>query len=101
MTYHALLEFIRTAKGCGASDADIAERLHRTGWYKVDIQDAMELYRKITEPKETAACESAPATPRPSVAERIVPHSYDPHLIAVATISFAIGFIAYVVLAGW
>lgn len=95
MTYHALLEFIRKAKGCGANDADIAERLHKAGWYKVDIQDAMELYRKITEPRETAVCEPTPVTPRPSVAERIAPRSYDPHLIAVAAVSFAIGFIAY------
>lgn len=99
MTYHALLEFIRKAKECDANDADIAERLHKAGWYKVDIQDAMELYRKITAPKETATCESAPATPRPSVAERIAPRSYDSHLIAVAAVSFAIGFIAYLFLA--
>ena len=99
MTYHALLEFIRKAKGCGASDTDIAERLHNAGWYRVDIQDAMELYRRITAPKETATCEPNPATPRPSVAERIAPRSYDPHLIAVASVSFAIGFIAYLFLA--
>jgi len=95
MTYHALLEFIRKAKGCGASDTDIAERLHKAGWYKVDIQDAMELYRKITAPKETIICEPTPLAPRPSVAERIAPRSYDSHLIAVAAVSFAIGFIAY------
>lgn len=97
MTYHALLEYIRKAKGCGASDADISERLNKAGWYKVDIQDAMDLYRKITEPQQVA-CEPAPAAPRPSVSERIVPRSYDPNLIAVAGISFAIGFIGYLLI---
>ncbi len=95
MTYHALLEFIRKAKGCGANDADISERLHKAGWYKVDIQDAMELYRRIATPKETVTCESTPVAPRPSMAERIAPRSYDSHLIAVAALSFAIGFIAF------
>jgi hypothetical protein len=71
------------------------QHIYRPGWYKVDIQDAMELYRKITAPKEDATCEPTPVAPRPSVAERIAPRSYDPHLIAVAAISFAIGFIAY------
>lgn len=99
MTYHALLEYIRKAKGSGANDADITERLHKAGWYKVDIQDAMELYRKITEPKETAIREPVPVTPRPSIAERIAPRSYDSHLIAVAAMSFAIGFVVYLFLA--
>jgi hypothetical protein len=98
MTYHALLEFIRKAKECGANDADIAQRLHGAGWYKVDVQDAMELYHRITRPKDTAACEPSPVTPRPSVAERIAPRSYDPHLIAVAAVSFAVGFVLYVLL---
>jgi len=101
MTYHALLEFIRKAKGCGASDTDIAERLHKAGWYKVDIQDAMELYQKISAPKTNATCEPTPTPPRPSVAERIAPRSYDAHLIAIAAVSFAIGFIAYVLLSAY
>lgn len=101
MTYHALLEFIRTAKGYGASDADITERLHTAGWYKVDIQDAMDLYAKITAPQVSAvATDPSPKAPQPSVGERIVPHRYDPHLFAVATGSFAIGFVAYLLLIG-
>lgn len=98
MTYHALLEYIRKAKACDASDADIAERLNKAGWYKVDVQDALELYHRITEPQQAATCEPAPVAPRPSVAERIAPRSYDPHLIAVAAISFAIGFIGYLLI---
>lgn len=94
MTYHALLEYIRKAKGCGASDADVAQRLGAAGWYKVDIQDAMELYRKIAEP-QPGVCDPTPTAPRPSIAERIAPRSYDSHIIAVAGASFAIGFIGY------
>lgn len=101
MTYHALLEFIRHAKGYGASDADITERLHKAGWYKVDIQDAMDLYAKITAPQVSAvAAGPSRTTPRPSIGERLVPHSYDPHLIAVAAGSFAIGFVAYLLFVG-
>lgn len=98
MSYHALLEYIRKAKEYGADDADISERLHAAGWYTVDIQDAMVLYRKITESKDSVASQPAPVTPHPSLSERIVPSSYDPHLVAVAAVSFAVGFIAFLVI---
>ena len=97
MSHHALLEYIRKAKEYGATDVDVAEHLHKAGWYKVDIQDAMELYGKITGPEESVTAELA-AVSRPSLAKRITPHSYNPHLIAVASLSFAIGFIAYLFL---
>ncbi len=99
MTYHALLEYIRKAKDCGASDADISEHLSKVGWYKVDIQDALDLYRRIVAPPEAATCTPEPAAPKPSVAERIAPRSYDPHLIAIAAVSFVIGFIGYLLIA--
>ncbi len=82
MSHHALLEYIRKAKNCGASDVDVSERLHKAGWYGVDVKDALELYQKIT-------------TPKPSLTERIVPRRYDPHLIAVAAVSFVFGFLLF------
>jgi hypothetical protein len=94
MSHSALLEYIRKAKDCGASDVDISERLHKSGWYNVDVKDALELYKKISS-VHSGMCESAPKTPKPSLAERIVPHSYDPHLIAVAAVSFVLGFLLF------
>ena len=96
MSHHALLEYIRTAKDCGADDTQIADRLHAAGWYRVDIQDALQLYHRLTNPSSDPSSQT-PATPKPSIADRIAPHSYDPHLIAVAALSFAIGFIVYLV----
>ena len=95
MSHNALLEYIRKAKDCGASDKEIADRLHAAGWYRVDIQDALELYRTITKPEPAQECEPAP---RPTLSERLVPHTYDSHIIAVAALSFAIGFIGYLLL---
>lgn len=96
MTYHALLEYIRAAKDCGASDVEITGRLVKAGWYKVDVQDALELYRKLT--ANTVHGDYTPQCdpPKPSLSERIAPRHYDPHLIAVAAVSFGIGFLAYV-----
>jgi len=98
MTYSALLEYIRKAKDCGASDDEVAGRLQKAGWYRVDVQDALELYRRLT--ANTAREDYGPDTPAPapSLLERVAPRHYDPHLIAVAALSFAIGFLGYVVL---
>lgn len=96
MSHNALLEYIRKAKDCGASDTDIGNRLGAAGWYEVDIHDALELYRKLTTVAEHATCAPKPETPKPTLADRIVPRSYDPHLIAVAAVSFAVGFLLYV-----
>lgn len=97
MTYTALLEYIRKAKDCGASDAEVTDRLRKAGWYQVDVQDALELYRRLT--SNTAREDCAPdRPPAPSLLERVAPRHYDPHLIAVAALSFAVGFLGYVVL---
>jgi hypothetical protein len=96
MSHHTLLEYIRKAKDCGASDTEISDRLHTAGWYRVDIQDAFELYRKVVTPTDRD-CETA-QPPAPNIAERLVPRSYDPHIIAVAALSFAIGFVGYILL---
>jgi len=97
MSHNALLEYVRKAKDIGADDAQIIERLHAAGWYRVDIQDALHLYHKLTQPAQPSHHET-PLVPKPSLAERIAPHTYDSHLIAVAAVSFAVGFIAYLVL---
>jgi hypothetical protein len=98
MTYHALLEFIRAAKDCGASDVDITERLQKAGWYRVDVQDALELYRRLTANTTNGAYTPACEAPKPSILERVAPRHYDVHMIAIATVSFVIGFLAYVLL---
>jgi hypothetical protein len=97
MTYHALLEYVRRGKDCGASDAEITDRLLKAGWYRVDIQDALSLYRKLAEPLDARTCDHEPP-PKPRMVERIVPHSYDPQLVAIAAITFAVAFIVYLVL---
>ncbi len=98
MPYHALLEYIRKAKDSGASDTDIVQRLHGAGWYKVDIQDALDLYARLT--SNTTSSDYAPSgpPPKPGLADRIAPRHYDPHMIAIAAVSFALGYIAYVLL---
>ena len=98
MTYHALLEYIRQAKEQGAPDGDITARLTSAGWYTVDVQDALRLYGTLTAVNPRVVAEPASA-PRPSVAERLVPRHYDPHLIAVASFSFAVGFVGYLLIA--
>ncbi len=101
MTYHALLEYIREAKNCGSLDEEISKRLTDAGWYTVDVQDALHLYRKLTEVKpSTEVCEPGRA-PKPSLAERLMPRHYDPHLIAVASVAFAIGFVGYLLITAW
>lgn len=99
MTYRALLEYIRAAKECGSSDNEVFEQLHQAGWYRVDVQDALELYQRLVAREAAMQCDMAPAAPAPNIAERLVPRHYDPHLIAVAAISFAVGFIGYLIIA--
>lgn len=98
MSHHVLLEYIRKAKDLGGDDATIMERLLTAGWYRVDIQDAMELYHKLTTTHAGAPHQPLPTAPEPTVFERIAPRSYDPHIAAVAALSFAIGFIGYLIL---
>lgn len=93
MSHHALLEYIRQARDIGASDHEIAERLHGVGWYHVDVQDALELYSKITEPVLASTVSMTMPEVRPS--NTAAPRTYDPHIIAVACLSFALGFIGY------
>lgn len=88
MTHHALLEYIRKAKERGATDQDIADRLCKAGWYRVDIDDAVHLHAQLT---AVAPVASSP--------EHAATRSYDPYLVAVAGLSFAVGFVLYVVLA--
>jgi hypothetical protein len=96
MTYHGLLEYIRKAKDYGASDEEVIKRLRSAGWYQVDVQDGLDLYRKLTsENGGGSAYRPMPAPPTPSLLERVVPRHYDPHLIAVAAMSFALGFVGY------
>jgi uncharacterized protein Smg (DUF494 family) len=99
MSHHVLLEYIRKAKDLGGDDADIMQKLLTAGWYRVDVQDAMELYTKLTTAHAGAPHQPLPQAPAPGVFERIAPRSYDPHIIAVATLSFAIGFIGYLIFA--
>ncbi len=99
MPYSALLEYVRKAKGCGAPDDEITDRLMKAGWYRVDVQDALELYEKLTKPVlPPGMCEPLMPPPRPSLAERIAPRHYDPRLVAVACLAFVAGFLAYVLL---
>ncbi len=97
MPYNALIEYIRSARQCGASNVEISKRLNTAGWYSVDIQDALALYERLTAPARSDR--PMPGAPMPSLDERMIPHAYDRHLVAVAVISFAIGFIAYIWLA--
>lgn len=96
MTYHALLDYIRAAKDCGASDVEITDRLHRAGWYKIDVQDALELYRRLTANTAPGAYVPSGNPPTPTLLERLAPRHYDPHIIALSVVSFTIGFLAYV-----
>jgi hypothetical protein len=100
MTYHALLEYIRKCKDCGASDDEVAARLKQAGWYSVDVRDALDLYHRLTANTDGKDCEpNDKLIPRPSFWERIAPRHYDPHIVAVAAGSFAIGFVGYLFLA--
>lgn len=95
LTYQALLEYIRKAKDFGASDEEISRRLKAAGWYQVDVQDALDLYRKLTVQAPAVRSVSAPAAPAPTLFERLIPRHYDPHLVAIAVFSFALGFLGY------
>ena len=99
MTYHALLEYIRAAKGAGARDGEITQQLTEAGWYTVDVQDALHLYGKLASQKPaTAILASTPAL-KPTLAKRFAPRQYDPHLVAVASIAFAVGFVGFLLIA--
>lgn len=96
MSHHALLEYIRKAKICGATHQQISERLHAAGWYRVDIQDGLALYDQLTRPANAQTdCDPVPVAPAPSVVERVIPRVYDPVIVAVAVVSFTLCFIAY------
>ncbi len=97
MPYSALLEYIRKAKGCGAPDDEIVDRLVKAGWYRVDAHDALELYERLARPvMPPGLCEPLAPPPRPSLTERIAPRHYDPRLIAVACLAFVAGFLAFI-----
>lgn len=96
MSHHALLEYIRRAKNCGADDDQITDRLKSAGWYNVDVRDGLELYRKLTCSPE-AKCEPNLPIPKPSLSERIIPSTYDPYIIPIAIMSFILAF-AYMIL---
>ncbi|HXK36003.1 MAG TPA: hypothetical protein VJ553_00270 [Candidatus Paceibacterota bacterium] len=98
MTYHALLEYIREAKVAGASDQDIRAQLTGVGWYTVDVQDALHLYGKLSSVEQRP---SSVSLPKPSLSERLVPRRYDPHLVAVASVAFAVGFVGYLLIASF
>jgi hypothetical protein len=97
MTYHALLEYVRRGKDCGASDDELAERLLKAGWYRVDVQDALSLYRRLCQPVDARTCDHE-APPKPHGIERVIPHSYDTHFIAIAALTFAVAFVAFLFL---
>lgn len=99
MAYSALLEYIRKAKGCDASDEEIVERLVKSGWYRIDATDALMLYGKLSAPTERLGiCEPLRPPPDPSLVERLAPRHYEPHLVAFAALAFAFGFVGYLVL---
>lgn len=93
MSHTALIEYIRKAKECGAQDAEVSERLLKAGWYRVDIDDALDLYRKLIEPREQN-CQPIVA-PRPTFTERIVPRWYLFRIVVIAALSFGFGLLLY------
>ena len=99
MAYSALLEYIRKAKECGAPDDEIIDRLVKAGWYRVDAQDAMLLYEKLTAPvARPGDCEPVRPAPAPSFVERLAPRHYEPQLVMVAALAFALAFVGYLLL---
>ena len=99
MAYRALLEYVRKAKELGASDHEVIERLCRAGWYRVDAQDAVELYHRLVTHGTHLNTPRTNAPPKPSFFERLAPRHYDAHLIAISAISFVVGFFGYLWLA--
>lgn len=81
-----LLEYIRKAKESGANHADISARLCSAGWYKVDVNDALELYEKIAPQPQLAVVRRT---------SRSWFRTYDPRLVAVAAVSFIIAFLGF------
>lgn len=96
MPYHALLEYIRCAKDCGTSEVEITTRLHKSGWYKVDIQDALDLYRRLTSNTTSEACAPGQRPPTPSLSERVVPRHFDAHVLLISVVSLSIAYVVYV-----
>lgn len=88
MSHSALLEYIRKARGCGASDTDIAYRLQCAGWYSVDIQDALELHQKLVIPRTAVALASS--------AQNIPRKVSGKSIAIVAFLGFIIGLALYV-----
>jgi|GEM_PF-5570993 len=99
MPYHALLEYIRTAKDIGTSDDEIATRLTKAGWYKIDVQDALELHRRLTSNTVLGAYSPQQEPPAPSLMERVAPLHYDKHVIILAIFAFVVGLIVFFALA--
>lgn len=93
MSHRVLLEYIHAAKELGAEDAQIIARLASAGWYHVDIQDAIGLHRKMTVLTPKATGISAPAPMMPPTPEPL--QTYNPRIIAVAALSFALALIAF------
>lgn len=87
MPYDELMRYMHTAKCAGATDEQITTRLRDAGWYSVDVQDALTLYRKLT----TVERLNARLTSSPAKSARAI----DPGIIVIAVIAFVIGFLGY------
>lgn len=99
MPYHALLEYIRTAKDIGTSDDEVITRLTKAGWYKIDAQDALDLYRRLTANTALGAYSPQGEPPAPSLMERVAPRHYDTHVVVLAIFAFVVGLIVFFALA--
>ncbi len=100
MPYHALLEYIRTAKDYGTSDDEISRRLTRAGWYTIDVQDAIELYRRLTANTVLSSYAPQDAPPAPTMSERLLPRHYDVHAVVLFSIAVLVGAGIYLALTG-
>lgn len=96
MAYHTLLEYVQQAKRRGVNDQELAARLCSAGWYKVDVQDALELHTKLTAADMPGM--AIPRPPAPSLLDRVAPKYYDPRAITVAALTFALALLAYFIL---
>lgn len=47
MTYHSVIDYIRSGRACGLKDHEIGERLKRGGWLELDVSDAFDLVTKM------------------------------------------------------
>ena len=75
----------------------VPPRLSAAGWYKVDVEDALELYDKLSKHLDRKPCDDVPP-PRPTVIDRIVPRVYDSAVVAVAVSVFVLSFVVYMLL---